>query len=218
MSKLQAAVMLYYDYTMTSKVAFFIDRDGVIDQMAHYPNATEQYDSPQKPEDVRLVEGIPAVIQWANQRRIPVIEITNQPSVAKGKMTQETSDTIEKKVHELLSKSGAHIDKVYTCPHYPHGVVPKLSIDCDCRKPKPGLLLRAAEDMNLTLSKDSVFLGDKNTDIEAGGKAGVTTILFLHEEGMPEKNMKAKGNASEADYLVSNMKEILPILKSIFRK
>src|SRR3989339_136496 len=98
---------------LTSKQpALFLDRDGVINQMVAYPG-DEPFDSPQKPENVTLVNDIVKIITWANSHQIPVIEITNQPGVAKGKMTQATADAIESQVHHLLNQHGAKINKIY---------------------------------------------------------------------------------------------------------
>lgn len=194
-----------------NKKVFFIDRDGVIDRMVK--NKSEGFDSPQKPSDVKLVKGIVEVIKWANLHKILVIEITNQPGVAKGKMDMETLELIEKRVHELLKESGAVIDKVYCCLHHPQGVVKRLTMECDCRKPKPGLLLQAARELDIDLSK-SIFLGDNASDAEAGKNAGCKTILYLHEDNLPGKKEKAK--KANADYRVGITKEIIPILKQFF--
>lgn len=191
--------------------AFFIDRDGVIDRMVK--SKSEGYDSPQNPSAVKLVKGIAEVIKWANQRRIIVIEITNQPGAAKGKMEMNTLELIETRVHELLKKSGAKIDKIYRCLHHPRGVVKKLTKECDCRKPKPGLFLQAAKELNIDLSR-SIFLGDNASDVEAGKNAGCKTIIFLHNEDTPEKVQKAK--MADADYKVKAITDVIPILKNNF--
>ncbi len=186
--------------------ALFLDRDGVINRMVKYD---PEWDSPKKPEDVVLVDGIVKVIESASKKGLLVVEITNRPEVAKGCFSQALADAIEARVHQLLSKSGARVDKVYTCPHHPNGVVPELTMACECRKPKPGLLLRAARELNIDLTR-SVFLGDKASDIEAGKAAGSKTILYLHQEDELQKVEAAKN--SNADYKVSSMSEILSVL------
>jgi D-glycero-D-manno-heptose 1,7-bisphosphate phosphatase len=195
------------------KRCVFFDRDGVINHLIFYQNRG-YYDSPQSPEDVRLIEGIADIILWTNQHNITVVEASNQPGVAKGKMSQETSNLIEDRIHHLLKEKGAIINKVYICPHHPKGVVPELTKVCDCRKPAPGLLLKAAQELNLDL-KHSIILGDKASDIETGKAAGIKTIIYLHKEDTPEKVEEAK--KAEADYKVSSLKKITPILKDIFR-
>jgi len=184
--------------------ALFIDRDGVTIHMVKYDYG---WDSAQKLEDVRLEEGVENVIGWANKRGIPVVEISNQPGVAKGKMSQEVSDAIETTTHELLAEKGVGVDKVYICPH--------LDGECDCRKPKPGLLLQATKELDIDL-KQSVFLGDKGSDVEVGKLVGCKTIIFLHDEDLPEKIEEAK--KAGADYKVRSMKEVLIILKKVFAK
>ena len=96
-------------------------------------------------------------------------------------MTFEGLQTIHNKMETLLGKEGAYLDGIYFCPHHPHkgydGEVPELKIDCDCRKPKPGMLLKAAEDFNIDLSQ-SYMVGDGENDIKAGMAAGCKTVLL----------------------------------------
>ncbi|MBI2593031.1 HAD-IIIA family hydrolase [Candidatus Daviesbacteria bacterium] len=192
------------------KRALFIDRDGVINQMIRYENG---WDSPQKLTDVKLVEGIGEVILWANIHKIPVIEISNQPGVAKGKMSQKVSDAIEEKVHKLVKKKGAFINRAYVCYHHPKAVIKKFKEICDCRKPKPGLLLQAAKDLKIDLEQ-SVMLGDKISDAEAGRASGCKTIIFVHDNDTEDKAGEAK--KAKADYRVFKISEITPLLKRLF--
>ena len=97
------------------KRALFIDRDGVINQMVQ--SATEGFDSPKKVSEVKLVDGITPVILFCNKKNIPVIEISNQPGVAKGKTSLQKLEKVEKKIHELLKEKGAKIDKTFICLH-----------------------------------------------------------------------------------------------------
>ena len=191
--------------------ALFIDRDGIINHLVKYNSG---WDSPQKPQDVKLVDGIEKVIVWANKQKILVIEISNQHGVAKGKMSQKTSDNIEKRVHYLLKEKGVFIDKAYICPHHPEAVVPKLTKDCDCRKPKPGLILQAAKELGVNLSK-SIFLGDNDSDVQAAKSARVKSIIYLHSENMPKKVKTAK--LAKADFKVATIQETHQILKSFFK-
>ena len=186
--------------------AFFVDRDGVVNRMVRYEYG---WDSPQKPEDVVLVDEIVEVIEWANKKRIPVVEISNQPGVAKGKMTREQSMAIEEKVHKLLKIRGVRIDYKYICQHHPKGVVPELTMVCECRKPKPGLLLQAARELNIDLPS-SFFLGDKAADAAAGKAAGCKTIIYLHDEDVPEKVEEARN--APADYKVQSLKEVVKLI------
>lgn len=189
------------------KPALFLDRDGVINKMVKYGDS---WDSPQKIEDVKLTTGIVEVIKWSNERSIPVIEISNQPGVAKGKVDQETASAIQQRVEKLLVKGGARLDGVYICPHHPNGVVPELTGECNCRKPKPGLLLRAAKEMGIDLKK-SVFVGDKDTDALAGKAAGCMTILYLHDEDEPEKVARSE-TIDFVDYKIRSLVGLNAIL------
>jgi histidinol-phosphate phosphatase family protein len=193
------------------KEALFLDRDGVVNRMVKYEYG---WDSPQRLQDVKLVKGIEKVISWANQNKIPVIEVSNQPGVAKGKMTQDVSDVIEERVHRLLGEKESQINKTYICPHHPDAVIPELKIICDCRKPKPGLLIKAAGELSIDLKK-SLILGDKENDVLAGKSAGCKTIIFVHNEDEDDKVADAK--KVRADYSISEMSEALPILTEVFK-
>lgn len=195
------------------KNALFIDRDGVMNLMAR--SATEGFDSPQSVEQVELVEGVAEVIAYCNGKGIPVIEISNQPSVAKGKMSIEHLEAIEARVHQLLADQGAKVDATYRCLHHPKAVVASYLSECDCRKPKPGLLLQAAKEMSIDLT-NSVFLGDNLSDMEAGQAAGCKTIFFFHENDTPikvEKNRAYKGSPTAKTH-----EETLAILKGMFEE
>jgi len=188
-----------------------MDRDGVINRMVLYKTS---WDSPQKPKDVRLVPNIEKIISWANKNKIPVVEVSNQPGVAKGKMTQEVSDAIEARVHELLKEKGAVINKAYICPHHPNAVVLKLKRVCNCRKPKPGLILRAKKELHINL-RNSIFLGDKASDAIAGRAAGVKTVVYLHHEDETKKILETQNNNS--DYKVDSIKEAFQIIQNYFK-
>lgn len=189
--------------------ALFLDRDGVINRMVRYGDG---WDSPQDTADVRLVDGIVNIIRWANKNNVLVIEVSNQPGVAKGKMSQDTADNIERQIHDLLSKRGVYIDHQFICPHHPEAEMSELAVDCDCRKPKPGLLIRSARELDIDLPK-SIFLGDKITDVQAGKSAGCTTAIFLHAEDEPTK-VELAAHAG-ADISSTNMKNIEEYIKKL---
>jgi D-glycero-D-manno-heptose 1,7-bisphosphate phosphatase len=193
------------------KGALFIDRDGVINRMVMQKEG--YFDSPQMPEQVELVPGVVEILRLLNSQKIPVLEITNQPAPAKNKMTFKMQEKIEARIHELLKKEGVFVDKTYTCLHHPQSVILKYKIDCDCRKPKPGLIFAAAKEFDIDLSK-SIFLGDNSTDVEAGKSAGTKTILFFHTNDVSEKVEKNRTVVS--DFHVESLKEVLPILKNHF--
>lgn len=192
-----------------SKRALFLDRDGVICHMVKYPSG---FDSPQKVEDVKLIQNIEDVIKLAKSKNWKVIEISNQPGVAKGKQTPEVSADIEARVYALLGEAGVSVDAVYICNHHPQGVVPELAVECGCRKPKPGLLLRATQDHNIDLAT-SLLYGDKASDVQACIAAGCKSMILLHDKDTPEKVLEAKN--TPADFKVTSHKEACEIISKL---
>jgi D-glycero-D-manno-heptose 1,7-bisphosphate phosphatase len=147
----------------------FLDRDGVINEEVNYLS---------NPELLRPLPGAAQAIRELNIRRIPVIVVSNQAGVARGFFSEEVVRGLHERLSALLSKEGAHIDRYYYCPHHPTEGIGSYRIDCECRKPKPGLLLKAGSELGLDLEQ-SYLVGDNVTDIEAGIRAGVKAILVL---------------------------------------
>jgi len=108
------------------------------------------------------------------------IVVTNQPVIARGEVMVPQLQEIHNKMETLLGYKGAYVDAIYYCPHHPHkgyaGEISELKFDCDCRKPKPGMLLQAAKDFNIDLSQ-SWMIGDGENDVKAGIAAGCKTVL-----------------------------------------
>ena len=153
----------------------FLDRDGTINKYMGFLR---------KPEELELLPGVAEAIKLINSSGYLAVVVTNQPVIARGEVSFDGLEEIHNKMETLLGQEGAYLDAIYFCPHHPHkgfeGEVPELKIDCDCRKPKPGMLLKAAEDLNIEL-KNSYMIGDSDTDVEAGKAAGCTAIKI--EEG-----------------------------------
>lgn len=150
--------------------AFFLDRDGTINDHIGFLRDID---------DFKLIPGVAEAIRMINNSGYLAIVVTNQPVIARGEVTVEQLDEIHRKMATLLGKEGAYIDALYYCPHHPdrgfEGEVPELKIDCDCRKPKPGMLLRAAEDFNIDLAS-SFMIGDSERDVDAGLNAGCRAV------------------------------------------
>lgn len=131
--------------------------------------------------EIRLTYGVAEAIRKINESGYLAIVVTNQPVIARGEVSFDELDEIHNKMETLLGKEGAYLDAIYYCPHHPHkgyeGERPELKIDCDCRKPKPGMLLKAAEDFNIDLSQ-SWMIGDGENDVRAGINAGCKTVLI----------------------------------------
>ena len=146
--------------------AFFLDRDGTINKYVGFLRNID---------DFELIEGVSEAIKKINQSGYLAVVITNQPVIARGEVTWNELHEIHRKMETLLGKDGAYIDGLYICPHHPdkgfEGERPEYKFDCDCRKPKPGLLLQAAKDFHIDLSQ-SYMIGDSERDVEAGKNAG----------------------------------------------
>lgn len=155
--------------------AIFLDRDGTINKMVGFVT---------KPEQFELIEGAAEAIKAINKSGYLAIVVTNQPVIARGDCTFEELQTIHDKMETELGKVGAFVDAIYVCPHHTdkgfEGERPEYKCNCDCRKPKPGLLLKAAKDFNIDLS-ESYMIGDSHRDVEAGENAGVKKSIKVEE-------------------------------------
>lgn len=159
--------------------AIFLDRDGTINQYVGFLRNID---------DFSLIGGAADAIRKINASGYLAIVVTNQPVIARGEVTISQLEEIHNKMETLLGMEGAYLDAIYYCPHHPHkgyaGEVPELKIDCACRKPKPGMLLKAADDFNIDLSQ-SYMIGDSENDVKAGIAAGCKTVL-LTDQDAPE--------------------------------
>jgi D-glycero-D-manno-heptose 1,7-bisphosphate phosphatase len=156
--------------------AIFLDRDGVVNEMIYYPEHGI-VDSPFTAAQFKIRPHVTEALKAFNDKDFKVIIVSNQPGMAKGHYSEAVFEEIREKMHREVENAGAFIDGEFYCLHHPEAKVAQFKANCDCRKPKPGLLLEAAETMNLDLSK-SWMIGDGLTDIEAGKKAGCHTILL----------------------------------------
>ncbi|BAL82300.1 hypothetical protein SELR_05920 [Selenomonas ruminantium subsp. lactilytica TAM6421] len=158
--------------------AIFLDRDGTLNKYVGFLRS---------PDELELLPRVAEAIRRINAAGYLAIVITNQPVVARGEVSVEELDTIHQKLETELGKEGAYIDALYYCPHHPDkgfaGEVAALKIACDCRKPKPGLILQAAKDFNIDLAA-SWMVGDSKADIECGENAGVHTALINNNKNV----------------------------------
>lgn len=152
--------------------AVFLDRDGTINKYVGFLR---------KPEEFELLDGVASAIEKINHMGYLAIVVTNQPVIARGEVSFEELEGIHNKMETLLGQEGAYLDAIYFCPHHPDkgfaGEIPELKMDCECRKPKPGMLLKAADDFHIDLSQ-SWMVGDGENDIKAGKAAGCRTALI----------------------------------------
>ncbi len=152
--------------------AIFLDRDGTINQYVGFLRNIDDYE---------LIDGVAEAIKAINSSGYLAIVVTNQPVITRGEVIWDELQEIHNKMETLLGLEGAYLDGIYFCPHHPHrgfeGKVPELKIECDCRKPKPGMLLKAANNFNIDLSQ-SWMIGDGENDVKAGVAAGCRTALL----------------------------------------
>ncbi|MCK9630286.1 MAG: D-glycero-beta-D-manno-heptose 1,7-bisphosphate 7-phosphatase [Methanoregula sp.] len=177
---------------MNTNKAVFLDRDGVITQdPPHYAHRIDQ---------LMLIEGSGLAIKKLNDAQFKVIVITNQSGVAKGMYEEKEIIIFNREMVRQLKQTDAHIDAIYYCPHHPEAKVQKYRTDCNCRKPKPGMLLEGAKKYNIDF-KSSFLVGDKWSDIEAGQVAGCKTVLVKTGHGFQEfKNIK-----KPVDYIATDL-------------
>ena len=152
--------------------AVFLDRDGTINVLKGFLKKADAFE---------LIEGVAEAIARLNSSPYLTIVVTNQPVLARGECTFEEMDNIHRKMETELGRKGAYVNDIFFCPHHPHGgyegEVAELKKDCDCRKPKIGMLIKAAEKYNIDLSR-SWYIGDTTMDIQTGINAGMRTVLL----------------------------------------
>ncbi len=193
---------------MNTTKAIFVDRDGVINELVYYP---EQgiVDSPFTAEQFRLIPQVGEAINKFHNSGYKVILISNQPGIAKGHLSEETFEEIGKRMRDRLFSQGAFLDGEYYCFHHPEAKTPKFKANCQCRKPKPGLILRAAEDLRIDLNQ-SWMIGDSLSDVKAGKSAGCRTILLGRMKC--ELCLLMDKEDCRPDFIVSNLAEAASIL------
>jgi D-glycero-D-manno-heptose 1,7-bisphosphate phosphatase len=156
--------------------AVFIDRDGTLTEEVGYVN---------HPSRLRLLPRSAEAVRRLNEAGIAAVVVTNQAGIARGYFTPEVMHAVHERLDEMLGQAGAHLDGVYVCPHHPTEGGPPFRADCDCRKPKPGLLLRAARDLDLDLA-GSTMVGDKASDLLVAPAVGARAVLVLTGYGRGE--------------------------------
>ncbi len=163
---------------MKNAKAVFLDRDGTLNAMV-YDQTHGLMDSPRRPEQVQVLPGAAEFIRGVRDLGFRVVVVTNQPGLAKGTLTERELEAVNQALAGALAAAGADWDELRYCPHHPHGGPGgrrEWIRDCDCRKPKPGLLRAAASAAGLDLAQ-CWMVGDGLNDVEAGQAAGCRTIL-----------------------------------------
>ena len=179
--------------------AVFLDRDDTIIEDPGYIN---------NPEQVKLISGAASALVDLRKMGYKIIVVSNQSGIARGIITEQALAQIHEKLKQLLAQENAYLDRIYYCPFHPDGVIQKFRRDSDWRKPRPGMLLTAAKEMNIDLA-GSWMIGNDYKDIAAGKAAGCRTILIKSHTNRPVKQF----NDPDADFEAINLKETVNILK-----
>lgn len=174
--------------------AVFLDRDGVITQEPPY--------YAHKLSQLELIPKSADAIRLLNESGVVVVVACNQAGIARGYYREKDAILFNQAMKEKLAEDGAVIDAIYYCPHHPEAKIEKYRVDCNCRKPKPGMLTRAEKELNIDLNQ-SYVVGDKLSDIEAGKRAGCKTIMVRTGHGVEE----LKNNHIECNYVADDLYE-----------
>ncbi|WP_244817227.1 HAD-IIIA family hydrolase [Caballeronia sp. Lep1P3] len=180
------------------KPAVFLDKDGTL--LDDVPYNVD-------PARMRLAAGARDALATFARMNVPVVVISNQSGVALGKFAEAALVDVERKLHALAAECGARLAGVYWCPHHPQGTVTRYACACDCRKPAPGMIQRAARELGLDLQR-SWFVGDILDDIEAGHRAGCRAVLI--DNG--NETLWQRGPLREPDAIAKDMSEAARII------
>ncbi len=188
---------------MSKRKAAFLDRDGVINHDRAYVHSWDKFE---------FLPGSIEAMRKLKQAGYALVVVTNQSGLARGYFSDKQYQELTDAMKQALSDSGAPVDAVYHCPHHPQGAVLELSINCDCRKPAPGMILRAEREMGIFLS-DSLMIGDKPSDIEAARAAGVGRAFRIYSN-----NLDSGAYLSQADGYFSSLLECVnEVLSKVVR-
>jgi D-glycero-D-manno-heptose 1,7-bisphosphate phosphatase len=177
--------------------AVFIDRDGTISEEVGYVNHVSRY---------RVLPFAAEAVRALNEAGRLAVLVTNQAGVARGYFEEELVGEVHKLLADELARGGARLDAVYYCPHHPSVGQPPYRADCDCRKPRPGLLLRAARDLGLDLAQ-CWMVGDRYSDTELARNAGVRSAFVLTGYGRGELEHQSRGWRHRPDLIAENLLE-----------
>ena len=177
--------------TLTHRRAVFLDRDGVLVEDVHYLTS---------PDQLRLLPSAASALGRL-QDQFFIIVVTNQSAIARGFMTEDDLMNIHAELASLFASEGITVDALYYCPHLPEAAVPTYKIDCTCRKPGPGMLLRAAADWHIDLNR-AFMIGDTPRDSEAALAAGVVPIMVGDFPQGPSQRVKRVRNLMEASRVI----------------
>ena len=175
--------------------AVFLDRDGTINEQMGYINHLSRF---------RLLPGVAEAIRTLNEHGLPVVVVTNQSGLARGYFPESLLDAVHQEMRRLLALEGARIDGLYVCPHHPEAKEARFRANCNCRKPKTGLLEQAAAELRLDLQR-SYMVGDRWSDLRCGAAVGASTILVLTGYGRGDVAYIGPGQAVQPDHVAEDL-------------
>jgi D-glycero-D-manno-heptose 1,7-bisphosphate phosphatase len=180
---------------VTSRPAVFIDRDGTLTEEVGYVN---------HPSRLRLLPRAAAAVRRLNEAGVAAVVVTNQAGIARGYFSEDVLRAVDDTLRAQLARAGARLDGLYACVHHPSEGAPPYRALCECRKPRPGLLLRAAAELGLDLTR-STIVGDKASDLVPGRAVGAAAVLVLTGYGRGEWEYRRPHFEVEPDHVAGDL-------------
>ena len=184
------------------KIGVFIDRDGTLTEEVGYIN---------HPSRLRLYPWSAQAIKALNQNGLRTIVVTNQAGIARGYFNEDLVTQVHEKLRAEMSRAGACLDAIYYCPHHPSVGEAPYRQDCNCRKPKPGMLYRAVQELGVDLSR-SFVIGDRYGDVELAHNAGARSVFVLSGYGLGEYEYQRQKWRVQPDWIAQNLLEATEII------
>jgi D-glycero-D-manno-heptose 1,7-bisphosphate phosphatase len=184
-------------FEVDMKAAVFLDRDGTVNEEVGYVNHIDRF---------RIFPWTAPAIRKLNQAGLPSVLVTNQSGVARGYFPETLVQEIHTRLQDELARFTARLDAIYYCPHHPDGKVTAYRKTCDCRKPAPGMLHRASQDLGLDLGA-SFVVSDRYQDVAMGFQAGARGILLLSGYGKGEYEYQREGWPRQPDFVATDLLE-----------
>ena len=184
--------------------AVFLDRDGTINEEMGYINHVSRF---------KIFKFVPEAIKILNNAGYLVIVVTNQSGLARGYFDENLINMLHASLLKKVQKKSAKIDAIYFCPHHPTEGIQRYRINCDCRKPKPGMIKQAQKEFDINLNK-SIMIGDRYKDVEFGKQLGLKTIMVLTGYGLGEYTFQRHLWNEQPDLVCNNLLEAAQIIKS----
>ncbi len=177
--------------------AVFLDRDGTINEQMGYINHITRF---------HLLPKVIEALRMLNEQEIPAVVVTNQSGLARGYFPESLLEEVNDRMHHLFASENVHVDGLYICPHHPKAELDQYRVDCNCRKPKIGLLQQAAEDLDLDLSR-SYVVGDRWSDLKAAANCNATPVLVLSGYGRGDLTYIGPGERVQPRFVAEDLLE-----------